>query len=61
MKANEYQCEHCGGVFEKGWSDEECREESETLWTKKDLEHSALICDDCFNDMLETTVSSHMI
>ncbi len=27
MKSNEYQCEGCGGVFEKGWSDEEAKAE----------------------------------
>jgi len=27
MKDSEYQCAECGGVFEKGWTDEEVQAE----------------------------------
>lgn len=51
MKDNEYQCGHCGNIYEKGWSDEESLAEAEQIFGKpvKDWkENSVVICDDCF-------------
>lgn len=55
MKNNEYQCAHCKGVFEKGWSDDEALKEAEVNFGKpvskwKDI--PVLVCDDCYNLML---------
>ena len=50
MEDNQFQCAQCGGVFDKGWSDEEEAEESERLWgIKPGDEAGATVCDDCFN------------
>ena len=54
MKNNEYKCAMCGGVFEKGWTDEEaideCKENfSEEIVTAGDLE---TVCDDCYQKIL---------
>ena len=45
---NEYKCAFCGGVFLKGWSDEESEKElNEDFpgWTPEDCN---LVCDDCY-------------
>ena len=49
MKINEYQYAKCGGIFEKGWSDEEALKERDELWEKTN--DWAVICDDCFNEI----------
>lgn len=54
LKENQYQCAKCGGVFTKGWSDEEAEAEY-----KKDFgylppvlkDDPFLICDDCYNEI----------
>lgn len=46
MSDNTYTCAHCGGTFEKGWSDEECQAEADAIWGKVD--DPVLICDDCW-------------
>jgi len=49
MKDNEYQCEACGEVYEKGWTDEEAQKEADELWNKVALQAGqSVICDDCF-------------
>lgn len=45
---NTFKCEHCGGVFEKEWSDEEAKAEHDKLFPGHSIETAALICDDCF-------------
>lgn len=49
MKDNEYQCAACGGVYEKGWSDQESRKESLEIWGEIPESEQVVICDDCFN------------
>lgn len=54
MKENEYKCAMCKGVFNKGWTDEEAKEESKGYfgeWADQDLE---VVCDDCFNKIHPT-------
>ena len=41
-----YTCAHCGGTFEKAWSDEEAAAESLSIWGK--LDDPTTICDDCW-------------
>lgn len=54
MKANEYKCGHCGGVFKKGWSDDEAKLEAERNFGKHPDEwkdEQVIICDDCYTLM----------
>lgn len=54
LQPNEYRCAACGGVFKKGWSDEEAREEAAKIFPGLDThdeEQSCLVCDDCFRQM----------
>ena len=55
MEKNEYQCANCQGIFTKGWSDEESKEEASLVFGKpvddwKD--EPVLVCDDCYQKML---------
>jgi hypothetical protein len=50
---NEYRCDECGGVFEKGWSDEEAHEEERAIFGREiPVERRACVCDDCFNRIM---------
>ena len=52
IKENEFRCANCGGVFEKGWSDEEAREEAKQ-WTKEEMASGeSVICDDCYTEFM---------
>ncbi len=48
MKANEYQCASCGGVFEYGWPDESATTELANNFPGFDKTECAVICDDCY-------------
>lgn len=48
MKADEYQCAMCGGVFTKGWSEQEARAETQQYWPDTPQEDLAVVCDDCW-------------
>jgi hypothetical protein len=45
-----YTCASCGGVFVKGWSDEEARAEHEAVFglTVEQVADPVTICDDCY-------------
>lgn len=49
MKANEFKCEECGGVWEKGWTDEEAAEEAQNAFG---ITTGATVCDDCYNKIM---------
>jgi hypothetical protein len=51
LKTNEYKCEACGGVFEKGWSDDEAVAELDATFGGVPVEDCAIICDDCYRKM----------
>jgi len=51
IAANEYKCAACGGVFEKGWSDEEAAAELNARYGGIPVEACDVICDDCYNKM----------
>ena len=51
MNANEYKCSTCGGVFEKGWTEEEAKQEAKENGFI--ISESCLICDDCYNDIMK--------
>lgn len=51
LKVNEYKCEMCHEVYEKGWTDEEALEEAARIFGKPMAEWNcgqSIICDDCF-------------
>jgi hypothetical protein len=48
MNANEYKCQACGGVFEKGWSDEEAAAELGETFPDFAPIDCGLVCDDCW-------------
>jgi len=50
-QGNDYTCAECGETFEKGWSDEDADLEKQTLWDNLQEDQSAVICDDCFNEL----------
>lgn len=54
IKQNEFQCVHCGGIFEKEWTEEESLKEAEEIFGKPVAEWkdtSVVLCDDCFEVM----------
>ena len=48
-----YRCEFCGEENENEdfWDEEKAWAEAMILWTLKDLDHVAIVCDDCFKAM----------
>lgn len=48
---NQYRCASCGGVFDKGWTDEEAIAELGDNFPKASVEHCSIVCDPCFNGM----------
>ena len=53
MKKNEYKCGACGGVFEKGWSDEEAQAEADAAFSQESLgSDPAIVCDDCYKTIM---------
>lgn len=53
MKDNEYECAMCGGVFEKGWTDEEAAKELSEVFIGYTPDDSELVCDDCYRKFME--------
>ena len=47
-----FSCSLCGGVFEKGRSDEEAMAEYAEMFPGDDEEPTDLVCDDCWQDMI---------
>lgn len=49
-----FQCAQCRGVFDFGWTDEEAKAEmAKNGWGAMPPEDMALICDDCYNGVIE--------
>ena len=46
-----YQCAVCGGVFEKGWSDDEAAAELGEVFPGIGQQDCVLVCDDCYRLM----------
>lgn len=52
----QYCCENCGGIFDKGRSDEEARKEAEAEFgdaLESDGEAPAIVCDDCYVEIMK--------
>jgi len=53
MNKNEYKCEGCNGIFEKGWSDSDAEEEKiANGWGDVPEEDTVTICDDCYKEFM---------
>lgn len=55
MKENEYKCDLCLNIFEKGWSDAEAAKEFDSNFPghsmgQKDI---AVLCSDCFSLVMD--------
>lgn len=49
-----YRCAHCGGVFDKGWSDKAANFEAKHYFGVANASSDprmATVCDDCFQKM----------
>jgi hypothetical protein len=46
-----FTCAVCHGTFEKGWSDDEAKEELSNTFPGFDTDECDLVCDDCFKKM----------
>jgi len=51
---NTYKCTACGGVFDKGWTDEEAMQEKENNFGDIPMQDCDVVCDDCFKALYET-------
>lgn len=56
LTQDEFQCERCGGVFKKGWSDEERDAEAKAdpygfQTPPPENPDIASVCEDCFQEM----------
>ena len=52
LKENEFRCTHCGGVFLKGWSEEEARKEAEQWGDELEEQGEAVVCDPCYQEFM---------
>lgn len=53
--SNEFTCEHCGGTFERAWSEADAIMEYQELWTEEqraEPEMPVSVCDDCFQILM---------
>jgi len=55
LKKNEFRCASCNGIFIKGLTDEEAKEQYKKEFPNIPFESYAqeLVCDDCYNKMNE--------
>lgn len=51
MTPDEYRCEACGEVFQKGWTDEEAKAEQKEQFGDLTPENIAVVCDECYKKM----------
>ena len=49
VKENEFKCELCGNVYDKGWSDEEAKQEYFDNFDDTNIDDCGMVCDDCYN------------
>ncbi len=53
IKDNEYLCAACGGIFEKGQTEEEALKEKEANgWGAVPMEDCDVVCDDCYKKIM---------
>lgn len=47
-----YWCDHCGGMFEAAWSEEEAVAEAKTNWGDLPKEDREQVCDLCYRKFM---------
>lgn len=52
LKPNEFRCAICGGVFTKGWTDEEALAEMNRDFPDFVAEQCDVVCDECYRDIM---------
>ena len=50
LKPNEFRCAMCEGIFTKGWSDEERKQELKDTFDVPE-EECVTVCDVCYKEM----------
>jgi len=53
LKENQYQCENCGGIFERGQSDEKALEELSKEFPNTSIDNCVLVCDNCYKEIMD--------
>lgn len=53
LKSNEYICDVCLGVFEKGWSESDAMAEKNIIFPDAPMDECGLVCETCFKKMNE--------
>lgn len=53
LNSNTFVCANCKQKFTKGVSDEEALAETEELFGLYDHKDLEVVCDDCFNELME--------
>lgn len=48
LQKNEYLCESCGNIYEKGWSDQEAMAEKNTIFPDAPMSECGIVCEPCF-------------
>lgn len=51
---NEFQCVHCGGIFTKGWTEQEAIEEQRRNFNEEPREDDVRVCDNCYQLLVAT-------
>ena len=55
-----YKCEHCKGVFDSAWTEEEALAEADENFAGEDDkmwdEAPAVVCDDCYHKLIGSPV-----
>lgn len=61
MKDNEYKCDICKNVYQKGWSNEEAKKECEESFGvgSSSNENNGIVCDDCYNDIIKPSLNGN--
>jgi hypothetical protein len=54
----EFRCAACGGVFDKGWSDDEAAAELGRAFPGFTTDDCDLVCDDCYDRMIGRRASA---
>ncbi len=50
--SGDFACARCGGIFKKGRTDDHALAEARELFSPAELESTAVICDDCWQEFM---------
>ena len=51
LMANQFRCDECGKIYNKGWSDEEALQELKEAFDIP-ISECGIVCDDCYNEIM---------